>query len=59
MATSHEIIANALTDKKQVVIVLCDVAKAFDKVWHNGLKYKLLRIGLPPLLEKNSLHVPR
>ncbi len=33
-------------------MVLRDVAKAFDKVWHNGLKYKLLRLGLPPILEK-------
>lgn len=31
---------------------LRDVAKAFDKVWHNGLKYKLLRLGLPVILEK-------
>ncbi len=52
IATSHEIMANALAEGKQAVIVLRDVAKAFHKVWHNGLKYKLLRIGLPPLLEK-------
>ncbi len=34
-------------------MVLRDVAKAFDKVWHNGLKYKVLRLGLPDILEKN------
>lgn len=33
-------------------VVLRDVAKAFDKVWHNGLKYKLLRLKLPTILEK-------
>ncbi len=29
-----------------------DVVKAFKKVWHNGLKYKLSRLGLPIILEK-------
>lgn len=48
----YETIANALASKQQVYVVLRDVAKAFDKVWHNGLKYKLLHLGLPPLLEK-------
>ena len=33
-------------------MVLRDVAKAFDKVWHNRLKYKILRLGLPDILEK-------
>ena len=27
-------------------VVLRDVSKAFDKVWHNGLKYKLIQINL-------------
>ncbi len=31
--------------------MLRDVAKAFDKVWHAGLKYKLLHLNLPPPLE--------
>ncbi len=35
-----------------IIIVLRDVAKASDKVWHNGLKYKILRLGLPDILEK-------
>ncbi len=48
IAIVYEVIANAMADKRQVYLVLCDVAKAFDKVWHNGLKYKLLHIGLPP-----------
>ncbi len=52
IATTYETIANALADKYQVTVVLRDVAKAFDKVWHNGLKYKLIRLGLPPILEK-------
>ena len=52
ITTTYETIANALAEKKQVYLVLRDVAKAFDKVWHNGLKYKLLRLGLPDVLEK-------
>ena len=52
IASSYEKIANSLSDKHQVVIVLRDVSKAFDKVWHCGLKYKILQIGLPPILEK-------
>lgn len=52
IATTYETIANALADKLQVYVILRDVAKAFDKVWHNGLKYKLLRLGMPTLLEK-------
>ena len=35
----------------QCHIVLRDVSKAFDKVWHPGLKYKLLNLNLPPLAE--------
>ncbi len=52
ITTTYESVANALADKKQVYLVLRDVAKAFDKVWHNGLKYKILRLGLPDILEK-------
>ena len=29
-----------------------DVAKAFDKVWHEGLKYKIIRENLPNCFEK-------
>ncbi len=52
IATTYEMIANALAGKQQVYVVLRDVARAFDKVWHNGLKYKLLRLKLPTILEK-------
>ncbi len=50
ITTTYEAIANALAEKQPVVVFLRDVAKAFDKVWHNGLKYKLLHRGLPPVL---------
>ncbi len=52
IASTYEKIANSIADKNQVMIVLCDVTKAFDKVWNSGLKYKLLHIGLPDILEK-------
>ncbi len=52
IATTYETIANALADRHQVTVVLRDGSKAFDKVWHSGLKYKTLRLGLPPIIEK-------
>ena len=33
-------------------IVLQDVSKAFDRVWHLGLKYKILHLGLPAPVER-------
>ena len=51
IAVTYETISNALSNKEQVTVVLRDVAKAFDKVWHAGLKYKILKLNLPPPLE--------
>jgi hypothetical protein len=36
----------ALDKKKDVHIVFCDISKAFDRVWHEGLIYKLQKIGI-------------
>merc|ERR1712002_1233144 len=33
-------------------VVLRDVSKAFDKIWHHGLKYKLLKANMPTCLLK-------
>ncbi len=33
-------------------IVLRDITKAFDKVWHPGMKSKILNLKLPVILEK-------
>jgi len=52
LAVIHEKIAQALGEKHQCSIVLRDVSKAFDKVWHNGLKYKLIRLGMPEVITK-------
>ena len=39
-------IANALDDKHDACIVFLDVSKAFDKVWHKGLLFKLNQMGI-------------
>lgn len=34
-------------NKKEITLaIFFDIEKAFDKVWHNGLKYRLLDINL-------------
>ena len=33
---------------EHVVAAFLDVEKAFDNVWHNGLRYKIFQLGLPP-----------
>ena len=32
---------------EQVIASFLDVGKAFDNVWHNGLRYKIFQLGLP------------
>lgn len=36
----------ALDHKKDIQIIFCDISKAFDRVWHEGLLYKLKRAGI-------------
>ena len=33
---------------QHVRAIFLDIEKAFDRVWHNGLRYKLLTLNLPP-----------
>lgn len=37
-------------NKKSTGIVLLDIEKAFDSVWHNGLIYKLIKMQFPTFL---------
>ena len=37
---------------QHVGVIFLDIEKAFDRVWHNGLRYKLLNLDLPPLLAR-------
>ena len=40
----------ALDDGLEVRAVFCDISKAFDRVWHKGLLFKLKRAGINGLL---------
>ena len=42
----HETISRQLGQKYKIDIVCRDVSKAFDKIWHTGLKYKLTETNL-------------
>ena len=52
LTTIHETIAHHTAQKKQCYVVLRDVSKAFDKVWHNGLKFKISNLHLPNTITK-------
>ena len=36
----------ALDNKKDVKVVFCDISKAFDRVWHDGLLFKMKKFGI-------------
>lgn len=42
----YNIIIENLDKGKDVRFIFCDVSKAFDKVWHNGLLFKLKKYGI-------------
>lgn len=48
----YHLFAKALDNRKDIRIVFCDISKAFDRVWHKGLIFKLKSLGVTgPLLE--------
>ena len=52
LTTIHETIAHYTAKRSQCYIVLRDVSKAFDKVWHNGLQFKIGLLNLPLTITK-------
>ena len=48
----YEIIAVNQKHSQQCNLICKDISKAFEKVWHRGLHYKILNLDLPLILEK-------
>jgi len=40
-------VSESFNRSKKVCAIFFDIAAAFDKVWHNGLIYKLTQMKLP------------
>ena len=45
LSITHKL-TEALDDGEDVGIVFLDLSKAFDKVWHKGVLFKLMRKGI-------------
>ena len=52
IAITYEWLARALAERNQTFVAFRDVSKAFDKVWHSGLKFKILGLGVHENLER-------
>ncbi|GFW94104.1 RNA-directed DNA polymerase from mobile element jockey [Trichonephila clavipes] len=56
LSTSHQLLRvveyakSGFKEKKCTGAVFLDIQKAFDRVWHTGLLYKLIKINAPPQL---------
>lgn len=46
-------VKTGLQQRLSTGMVLLDIEKAFDRVWHNGLLFKLINIGTPKYITKN------
>lgn len=46
-AKVSQIITNALNKRKHTAMMIFDIEKAFDRVWHDGLIYKLRQLQYP------------
>ena len=42
----YDFLAKALDSGKEVKAIFCDIKKAFDRVWHEGLLIKLHSVGI-------------
>ena len=52
LAKTYELTALNHREQSQCALVRRDVSKAFDKVWHAGLKFKILDLQLTDITEK-------
>ena len=52
-ATAYEKIAINQWEKQHCNVICRDVAKAFDRVWVEGLQYKILQTEMPDILQKS------
>ncbi|GFW47574.1 RNA-directed DNA polymerase from mobile element jockey [Trichonephila clavipes] len=43
-----ELIHSGFAKHEATGILFLDIAKAFDKIWHDGLLIKLIRLDFPP-----------
>jgi hypothetical protein len=48
----YHLFSEALNNKKDVRVTFCDITKAFDRVWHTGLLFKLEKIGIVGQLQQ-------
>ena len=48
-------VAESFNRKKNVCCLFFDISKAFDKVWHKGLIYKLIKLNIPHYLIKFTI----
>ena len=49
---AHETIAHHIANHDQVYVILRDVSKAFDKVWIEGLQFKISQLQFPDIITK-------
>ena len=48
-------ISESLNKGKKAVGIFFDISKAFDKVWHQGLIYKLYKMGVPNYITRYEI----
>ena len=46
----YDTLSNSIDDGKEIRVIFCDISKAFDRVWHRALLFKLRRMGITGLL---------
>lgn len=47
IALAYDAIAHSQQDREKCNVIMRDVSKTFDKVWHNGLKFKIFQLNVP------------